>query len=188
LKNSIRVDSVDVARYYVMSELGKKNEIWNKSEEWVKEFNAGLNDSSPGKIMESAKNLSAERANELHSRLSDRALLWREIELHSFELYLPQINPRVNQYLQAISWNLDSFSKLVNGNDDLLEFHDVGRKIWHDRLIALDQLNRIRIIDGSHRAVIMRNRGKEHFQVYVGISDSQTYGKKEIIYSSNYIK
>jgi hypothetical protein len=159
---------VEVARYYVMSELGKKSEIWNQSENWVEQFNTRLKESPATEIMETVKRLSEERANELYSKLSSETFVWSEKQFHSSESRLPQINPGVNRYLANVDWNLDSFSKLVRAINDLREFHDDGRKIWHEKLIALEEAGTIRIMDGSHRAVIMRNRGKNQFHVYVG--------------------
>jgi hypothetical protein len=168
LKNTDSIEAVEVARYYVMSELGKKSEIWNKSEQWVEQFNSELKASPISEITEKAKKLSEERDNELFLKISSRTFTWREKQFHSSELHLPQINPQVNQYLLKVDWNLDSFSELVRGVNDLSEFHDDGRKIWHDKLIALDEVGTVRIIDGSHRAVIMRNRGRNQFQAYIG--------------------
>ena len=164
-----RASQIEFIRYYLTCEIGKDREIWKRDENGAAELEIEVNSLTERRARDELIRLSTKRGNELRSRLDQN--FWYLVTLRSSELRLPLINNQVNPFLQRVSHNLEGFTSLMReypDNGDLKEFRDEGRKIPHEKLIVIQESSSdFRIMDGSHRAVVMCLRGKDHFDCFL---------------------
>jgi hypothetical protein len=162
------VPQTELIRYYVKSESGKDQKIWESNEEEVRHFDERIDSMPDDEARSNFQRLSEKRQNELRTRLDKYS--WHLARFSPSELHLPQINPTVEPYLQDTDRNLLSFASKVKGAPScsaLGEFRDDGIRLCHERLIVMDESGRFRIMDGSHRAVVMCLRGREVIEGYL---------------------
>jgi len=160
-----------VARYYLKSERGKKEQVWLKSTQEQEDFDRGIDALPEDKVRREVEQLSMERGNEIYRRLYKSPYSWAFEVLPASSLHLPQINEKVKPYLKKASWELAQFADLVKAYSSeaaLAEFRDDGRAVRHQNLLVLNENRMYRIIDGSHRAVTLCLRGTTGFGCYIG--------------------
>ena len=154
-----------VAKYYVKSELSKRDS--------PSDLEHCVDALSRDELRLEVQRLSEERKNEIYERLYGSPIAWAFYDLPASSLHLPKINQRVNPFLEQKDWELFKFANLVRSlpeEEALIEFKDNGKAIPFQNLLVLNEDYRYRIIDGSHRAVILCLRGSTTFQCYVGHS------------------
>ena len=166
-------DEGEVVRYYLKCELGKCFEIWKQQEDFVHLFERGIDGFSDEIAVKLMRFLSGPeyRNNGLYYYLGAGQCQWKIEKVDIGMMYLPLINDRVNVIIDIFNRNLAKFVKFLekegNKHGKLLEFRDDGRKIHQQRVISLCVGNRINIIDGAHRAVILALRGATCIETYI---------------------
>ena len=166
-------DESEVVRYYLKCELGKCFEIWKQSDDFVHLFERGIDGFSDEIAVKLVRFLSGPeyRNNGLYYYLGRGQCRWKIEKVDIEMMYLPPINDRVNAIIDNFNRNLAKFIKFLKEdgykNENLREFRDDGRKIHQQKVISLRVGNRINIIDGAHRAIILALRGATCIETYL---------------------
>jgi hypothetical protein len=153
-------------------ELGKVAREWTQTEDFVKTFDQTIDKLDDKDAYRLAVTLSCHyRMNPLCHRWGNR-FQWRLREIPLSQLLLSEINDKVRPTLMKCRYNLAEFVQYLKDSgtkdNNLREFRDEARRIWHSRIISEDILSgKIQILDGSHRAVILAMRGNAEILCYV---------------------
>ena len=99
---------------------------------------------------------------------------WKRVEVRCDEIYVPEINERVNRDLKSVRGNLQAFAD-QHSMKHQDEFKDLGNISEEEKVVML--LNRERdafsgryqLLDGAHRVVAMCRAGIEAVEAFVGI-------------------
>lgn len=170
---AMECDESEVVRYYLKCELGKCFKIWKQPDDFVYLFERGIGrfpDENAVKLMRFLSGPEC-RNNGLYHYLGRGQYRW-EIEKVDIEMmYLPPINVKVDAIIDKFNRNLAMFVDFLREgggkHKNLCEFRDDGRKIHQQRVISLRVGDRINIIDGAHRAVILALRGATCIETYL---------------------
>lgn len=182
-----QVDYVEVARYYVKSELGQ---LWSRigcSDE------SGINvENLPtSEVMELAEGLSVPyRLNSVWWLVANPTYRWSLQNVHASEIYLTGMGKSAvtdlifseeiqNDPLKLRDYLQNYFSE--HQYDDPYGYGDLRpqpqRKVANPRLIAAWRDEKLKIVDGSHRFIALLLQGQDTFETYVGKPENEATGK-----------
>lgn len=163
----------EVVRYYLKCELGKCFKIWKQPDDFVHLFERGIGRFSDEIAVKLMRFLSGPkyRNNGLYHYLGRGQCRWKIEKVDIEMMYLMPINDKVDGIINRFNRNLAMFVDFLregcDKHESLLEFRDDGRKIHQQRVISLRVGDRINIIDGAHRAIILALRGATCIEAYL---------------------
>ncbi len=158
-----KINKKEIIITYIIDELSKSNGDINNIENFVRSL-------KKKQLIKLCKLLSEQRKNGVFNKVINGKYRWRFEDANIKEVYLRDMNPnlpRMKKALEKYNYNLKNFSR----SNEAKMFKEISfdKKPERDIILAEIENNKIKIIDGCHRAIALAKK-QDFIKLYVGVN------------------